>query len=220
MNTSAHGGGWIDDIGVGTILDDAYQLTRTIGEGGMGTVYEAVQLRLRKRVAVKVMVPELAQNPDALTRFRREVEITGQLEHPHVIQLLDHGTTDTGQPYLVMEYLQGEDLEQRLQRVGRLSLAATVDIVRPVASALAEIHAQGIVHRDLKVDPIDARSDQWALACLVWRMLVGRRPFSGTSLQEIVQQIAHEEPVERDHGSVTGPVARTIAAGGDGRCHQ
>jgi serine/threonine-protein kinase len=139
-----------DDKLVGTALDEAYLLTHLISEGGMGTVFEAIQLHLRKRVAVKIMVPELAANPEALARFRREVEVTSQLAHPHVIQLLDFGTAPTGQPYLVMEYLDGEDLSQRLARVGRLPLAAAVDVIRQIASALAVIHAKGIVHRDLK----------------------------------------------------------------------
>jgi serine/threonine-protein kinase len=233
---------------VGATLDGAYQLTRLIFEGGMGTVYEAIQLHLHKRVAVKIMVPELAENPEALARFRREVEVTSQLSHPHVIQLLDFGATPTGQPYLVMEFLEGEDLEHRLRRVGRLPVAATADIVRQIASALTVIHAKGIVHRDLKAanvflltldgigdfakvvdfgiskvraartqltrdytmlgtpegmspeqatarpDEVDHRSDQWALACLAWRMLSGALPFQGPSLKELLASIVHQEP--------------------------
>jgi serine/threonine-protein kinase len=140
-----HGG-----ASAGDILDGAYKLTRLISEGGMGTVYEAVQMRLGRRVAVKIMAPELAENAEALARFRREVEVTSQLSHPHVIQLLDFGTAPTGQPYLVMEYLEGEDLEQRLARVGRLPVPGAVDVIKQVAAALTAIHARGIVHRDLK----------------------------------------------------------------------
>jgi serine/threonine protein kinase len=242
--------GEVSDTGlVGTVLDEAYWLNRLIFEGGMGTVYEAVHMRLRKRVAVKVMVAELAESPEALARFRREVEVTSQLSHPHVIQLLDFGRTPAGHPYLVMEYLEGEDLEQRLSRVGRLPLSAAVDIVRQVASALAVIHAKGIVHRDLKpanvfllplesgqdfvkvvdfgiskvrsaktkltraytmvgtpecmspeqatarVDDVDHRSDQWAMGCVVWRMITGKLPFRGKTLNELLHQIVHDEPV-------------------------
>ena len=125
------------------MLDEAYWLNRLIFEGGMGTVYEAIHMRLRKRVAVKVMVSELAETAEGLARFRREVEVTSQLSHPHVIQLLDFGTTPAGPPYLVMEYLDGEDLEHRLKRVGRLSLPAAVDVFRQVASALTVIHGKG-----------------------------------------------------------------------------
>jgi eukaryotic-like serine/threonine-protein kinase len=233
---------------VGTALDEAYMLTRLIAEGGMGTVFEALHLRLRKRVAVKVMVPELAANAEALGRFRREVEVTSQLAHPHVIQLVDFGVAPTGQPYLVMEYLDGEDLARRLARVGRLALPAALDIIRQLSSALATIHGKGIVHRDLKpgnvfllpregitdfvkvvdfgiskvasastkltraftmvgtpecmspeqatarVDEVDHRSDQWALACVAWQMLSGVVPFRGTSLNDLLDRIVHEEP--------------------------
>src|SRR5262245_19664790 len=135
---------------VGVVLDGAFKLTRLIYEGAMGTIYEAQQLRLNRRVAVKVMVPELATNPEALARFRREIEVTSRLAHPHVIQLLDFGAAPSGQPYLVMEYLDGEDLERRLSRVGRMPLDAVVEVVRQVAAALAATHALGVVHRDLK----------------------------------------------------------------------
>src|SRR5687767_6060446 len=103
---------------VGTVLDGAYRLTRLIGEGGMGAVYEAVQLRLDKRVAVKVMAHSLASNSEALARFRREVQVTSKLAHPHIVHVSDFGTVPSGEPYLVMEYLHGEDLAARLHRVG------------------------------------------------------------------------------------------------------
>jgi serine/threonine protein kinase len=135
---------------VGTVLDGAYQLTRRLFAGGMSTVFEAVQLKLQRRVAVKFMAADLADDPDALARFRREVKIASKLAHPHIVQLLDFGTTPAGQAYLVTEYLEGEDLEERLQRVSRLPLATVARIVKQVAGALSAMHAKGIVHRDLK----------------------------------------------------------------------
>src|SRR3954471_22995324 len=135
---------------VGTALEGGYRLTRLVGEGGMGAVYEGTQIRLNKRVAVKVMARDLAANPEAMIRFRREVQITSQLAHPHIIQVSDFGALPTGELYLVMEFLDGEDLDQRLTRVSRLPLEGAVPIVNQVASALAATHAQGIVHRDLK----------------------------------------------------------------------
>jgi serine/threonine protein kinase len=233
---------------VGSVVDGAYRLTRLLNEGGMGTVYEALQLRLNRRVAVKIMVPELTENAEAMARFRREVKVTSQLAHPNVVQLLDYGTTASGQPYLVTEFLEGEDLEQRLQRAPQLPLPTVLSILRQVVSALAAIHAKGIVHRDLKpanvlllpidgspdfvkvvdfgiskvrhsetkltksatmigtpeymspeqamgrVDDVDHRSDQWALACMVWRMLTGRPPFVGKHLNELIQKVVQEEP--------------------------
>jgi serine/threonine protein kinase len=135
---------------IGTVLGDAYRLVRRLAEGGMSMVYEAEQLRLRKRCAVKVMSRELAANREAFSRFHREAEILSQLAHPHIVQIADFGTAPGGEPYLVMEYLGGEDLSRRLQRVGRLPLPDVVRIIRQVCSALAATHSRGIVHRDLK----------------------------------------------------------------------
>src|SRR5215831_14376953 len=121
---------------VGTVLGDAYRLTRLVGQGGMGAVYEGVQTRLNKRIAVKVMARELAANAEALARFRREAEVTSQLGHPHIVQVFDFGTAPGGEPYLVMEFLEGEDLEARIRRAGQQSAAATNHVIRQIASAL------------------------------------------------------------------------------------
>ncbi len=134
----------------GAVLGGAYQVTHLIGEGGMGAVYEALQLRLNKRVAIKVMSRELASNSEALARFRREAEVTSRLGHPHLVNVMDFGATDSGEPYLVMEYLDGEDLDHRIRRLTRLPLETAVEITRQVASALSAAHDEGIVHRDLK----------------------------------------------------------------------
>jgi len=232
----------------GTVLGDAYRLVRRISEGAMGAVFEAVQLRLDRRVAVKILHGALAENAEALARFRREVKVLSKLGHPHVVQLLDFGATASNQPYLVTEYLEGEDLQQRLLRLERLTLPATVAIVRQVTSALAAIHGKAIVHRDLKpanvflleldgavdfvkvvdfgiskvktsdtaltrpasllgtpeymspeqasgrVDDLDHRSDQWALAAMAWHMLTGRPPFTGRHLNEILERVVNDEP--------------------------
>jgi serine/threonine protein kinase len=134
----------------GAILEGAYRLVRLIGQGGMGVVYEAVQLRLGKRVAVKIMSREHAANTVSLARFHREAEITSKLGHPHLVNVIDFGTAESGEPYLVMEILDGEDLEMRLQKVGHLPLEAVVRITRQAASALGAAHAQDVVHRDMK----------------------------------------------------------------------
>ena len=135
---------------VGTVLDGSYRIDGLLGEGGMGAVYQATHLRLDQRVAVKVMARELAANPEALERFRREARVTSGLGHPHIVHVSDFSVTPSGEPFLVMEYLDGEDLDRRLRRVGRLPAANVVHIVKQVASALAVTHAKSIVHRDLK----------------------------------------------------------------------
>jgi eukaryotic-like serine/threonine-protein kinase len=138
------------DARLGTVLEGAYRITRLIGEGGMGAVYEAIQLRLNKRVAIKLMARQLTANQDALARFRREAEITSKLGHPHLVNVVDFGASEAGEPYLVMEFLEGEDLDQRLGRRGSLPIDLAVHITKQTASALAAAHAQGVVHRDLK----------------------------------------------------------------------
>jgi serine/threonine-protein kinase len=135
---------------VGAVLQDSYRVTRRIGRGGMGAVYEGTQLRLSKRVAIKVLARELSSNEEALARFRREAEVTSQLGHPHIVQVNDFGTTSSGEPYLVMEFLEGEDLDQRIRKARRMSLPTTANIIKQIASALSSTHARGIVHRDLK----------------------------------------------------------------------
>jgi serine/threonine-protein kinase len=138
------------DARLGTVLEGAYRITRLIGEGGMGAVYEAIQLRLNKRVAIKLMARQLTANQDALARFRREAEITSRLGHPNLVNVIDFGASEAGEPYLVMEYLEGEDLDQRLGRRGTVPIDLAVHITKQTASALGAAHAQGIVHRDLK----------------------------------------------------------------------
>jgi serine/threonine-protein kinase len=135
---------------VGVVLGGAYELVGRIGEGGMGAVYEAHHLRLQKRVAVKLMNRAMARHPDALARFHREARIASRLGHPNLVNVMDFGTSQEGEPYLVMEHLEGEDLERRIRRAGLLPLAKAVQIARQVASALAVVHTKGIVHRDLK----------------------------------------------------------------------
>ena len=94
---------------VGIVLDGAYRIEGLLGEGGMGAVYEATHLRLARRVAVKVMTRELASNPEALARFHREAQVTSGLGHPHIVQVFDFSAAPTGEPFLVMEFLEGED---------------------------------------------------------------------------------------------------------------
>jgi tRNA A-37 threonylcarbamoyl transferase component Bud32 len=136
-------------LSVGTLVGE-YQIQDRIGEGGMGTVYEALHVRLNKRVAVKLMAPDLASDDVALARFHREAAVASHLGHPHLVNVSDFGTAASGEPYIVMEYLEGEDLQHRLGREERLPLATAVAMAKQIASALAAAHAEGVVHRDLK----------------------------------------------------------------------
>ncbi len=135
---------------LGQTINGAYRIDRLLEHGGMGDVYEADGLRLNKRVALKVMLRDLATDEEAFARFRREAEVTSWLAHPHVVQALDFGIICSGEPYMVMELLQGEDLDHRLRRIGRLTSRKTLHVIKQTAEALAATHAKGIIHRDLK----------------------------------------------------------------------
>ena len=150
-------------VSEGQTLDGTYRLMRLVSEGGMGTVYEATHARLAGRYAIKVLLPALSDNPEARACFDREARITSLLQHPNIVQAIDHNTTADGTSYLVMEYLSGESLAQRLARDGRLAPREVADIVEQIAAGLAAAHAHGIVHRDLKPDnvhlvPVEGRA--------------------------------------------------------------
>ena len=135
-------------LAAGTCLGK-YQVVRLIGEGGMGAVYEGVHLAIGKKVAIKIMSPDLAANPDARARFLREAQLTSRVRHPHAVDVTDIGS-EAGQPFLVMELLEGEDLASFIEWRGRLPLEQAADIMLPVAAAVAAAHDEGIIHRDLK----------------------------------------------------------------------
>jgi eukaryotic-like serine/threonine-protein kinase len=138
------------DSWLGTVLAETYRIVRVLGEGGMGSVYEAQHTRLPRSFAIKVLRDDCFRDHTTLTRFQREAEIACRLKHRHIVEVMDYNTTREGLPYIVMEYLEGEDLAGRLARRGRLPLGAALSIVRQVAAALAAAHGQGVVHRDLK----------------------------------------------------------------------
>ncbi len=137
----------------GMVVAETYEITRLLGQGGMGAVWEAKHLRLPgKRVVVKVLLFG-ATDPTVLARFRREAEIGSRLGHPNIVQVLDFNTLPDGTPYIVLELLQGESLASRLLR-GPLPLEQAKSIVTQVGSALAAAHREGVVHRDLKPDNV------------------------------------------------------------------
>jgi serine/threonine protein kinase/tetratricopeptide (TPR) repeat protein len=137
---------------LGAALAGRYAIEREIGRGGMATVYLAADLKHRRKVALKVLKPELGSflGPD---RFTREIHIAAALSHPHILPLYDSGTAD-GLLFYVMPYVTGESLRQRLFRERQLPIGDAIAIVRQVASALDHAHAQGLIHRDIKPENI------------------------------------------------------------------
>ncbi|MBX3234453.1 MAG: serine/threonine protein kinase [Labilithrix sp.] len=134
----------------GTVLRGKYRVERTLGEGGMGIVLLATHVKLEQRVALKMLRPAARARPNVVARFAREARAAAKLRNDHVVRVLDVDETEEGDPFLVMEYLSGTDLETRVRRDGPLSPAEAIDYALQACEGIAEAHALGIVHRDLK----------------------------------------------------------------------
>jgi eukaryotic-like serine/threonine-protein kinase len=138
---------------VGRRIAGRYDITRVIGEGGMGVVYEAYDTQVDRDVAIKVVRSECLSDHKFLTRFRREMEVTTRLRHPSTIRVFEHGEAEDGRPYMVMELLTGASLAERLEQ-GRVPEIEALQHARQIAESLSEAHENGIFHRDLKPDNI------------------------------------------------------------------
>jgi eukaryotic-like serine/threonine-protein kinase len=134
----------------GATLAGKYELVRVIGKGGMGVVMEARDVRLNRRVAVKMLRPNASTAPELTRRLKCEAQAAARLQNSHVVRLLDVGMTGTGLPFLVMEFLEGHSLDVELALRGPLPLGEAVSFVLQACEGLAEAHARGIVHRDIK----------------------------------------------------------------------
>lgn len=139
---------------VGTTLDSRYRILRVIGEGGMGVVYEALHVLIEKHVAIKVLRDTFTGRADVVERFRQEAKSASKIGHPNIVDVSDFGETPSGQSYIVMEMLIGEDLADVLARERALTPARAVRIAYQIARALHATHKKNIVHRDLKPENI------------------------------------------------------------------
>jgi serine/threonine protein kinase len=134
----------------GDVVDDKYEIVGVVGRGGMGIVFEALHRRLRQRVALKMLHPHVKEEPGVIERFEREARAAGQLLSTNVARVLDVATSSTGLPYIVMEFLDGRDLQDELEVKKQLPIQEAVDYVLQACAAMREAHALGIIHRDLK----------------------------------------------------------------------
>src|SRR6516165_2961727 len=133
----------------GTLIAGRYRIVAALGKGGMGEVYRAADLTLGQSVALKFLPVELARDPERLSRFRAEVRTAREVSHPHVCRVYDIGEAD-GQPFLTMEYIDGDDLAALLRRIGRLPQEKGIELARQLCLGLAAAHDRGVIHRDLK----------------------------------------------------------------------
>ena len=141
-------------IPVGTVLLGKYKVIREIGRGGMAAVYEAEQMTLGKRVAIKVLASELSNSNIVIERFFREARAAAAIRSPHIVDVYDSGRLEDGRPFIATEYLEGESLYDRMARVRLIDPETAVRVIAQCAKGLAKAHAAGIVHRDLKPENI------------------------------------------------------------------
>jgi serine/threonine protein kinase len=139
---------------VGDLLRGKYQLEALLGSGGMGDVYRATHTRLGRPVAVKVLRPEGVHDAELVERFLQEGRAAYHVRHPNVVEVIDVDTDEDGVPFIVLEYLEGQDLGSVVTERGRISPEEAIEILEPIARAVGEAHRKGLVHRDLKPDNV------------------------------------------------------------------
>jgi len=194
-----------------------YRVVRTLGSGSFGAVYEALQMPLGKRVALKVMHSHIADQAEPVQRFRLEAQALVRLRHPNVVDVLDLGEID-GRPYLAMEYLEGETLSARIERSAPMPVSVAADLLVPVCVAVAAAHDQQIVHRDLKPDNIFIAQALGAdhlklLDFGIAKLVVPDGSFAGTATSSMLGTPYYMAPEQVQSTRSVGPHADQWALG-------
>lgn len=138
------------ELAADTVISGSYRVVRTIGRGGMGEVYEVRHLRTKAALALKILLPDKSLSPQLFQRFKREAEITSNLNHPNIVRVFDFDSMPDGRPFLVMELLNGRELTRLLDPASPLPWSDVAAIVKQIAQGLSAAHEHGVVHRDLK----------------------------------------------------------------------
>ena len=141
---------YLNEIKTGNVLNGRYLIEEQLGSGGMGSVYAARHVKLGTRLAIKVLLPELLSDSDAVGRFAREARAAAKIADENVVRILDVGELDSGVPFMVMEFLEGQDVAAYLKENGRLSIEHAIDVMLQSCAALTAAHAMHIIHRDIK----------------------------------------------------------------------
>ncbi|MEA2696817.1 MAG: eukaryotic-like serine/threonine-protein kinase, partial [Myxococcales bacterium] len=141
---------YLNEVQTGKVLNSRYLIEHQLGAGGMGAVYAARHVHLGTKLAIKVLLPELLCEAEAIERFDREARASAKIADENVVRILDVGQLENGAPYMVMEFLEGQDAGAYLKKNGRLSIEQAIDVMLQTCAAVAAAHAMGIIHRDIK----------------------------------------------------------------------
>ncbi len=195
-------------------LADRYRIERELGAGGMATVYLAHDVRHDRKVAIKVLRPDLAAVIGS-ERFLAEIKITARLDHPHILTLIDSGASD-GFLYYVLPFVRGESLRDRLNREKQLGLDEALTIARQVASALDYAHRQGVVHRDIKPENILIQEGEAMLADFGIALAV--KEAGGNRLTETGLSLGTPQYMSPEQPRVTAPSTREVTSTASAQC--